>query len=415
MSLPEATMVGPKAPVGAVTSASAAAPTLEHATLITDGDAGGLTAGTTTGKKESGFNPMPIVIGGVLVVLLLAVVVVGILAGPRILASLQSGAPTAVSDVTATSGSQIETPGAAGTATTDPVVVAAFTQQAATAIAINGTNEANQTAIAQLQATDTPPPTQDLTATFAACTFDAAVTKIMPNPGTTLALNKANPVAVEIQNNGNCAWDDQTQLVLESGDDLRPAGQRNTRIPPAAPGDKVIVNLIFQPTESKLFASKWVIRLADGRDVGQPLALSYKSETVAVVTTSASTQRATPGAVTVTPGGPTSTPFVEKNLSGVSLRFQSCSYNGDNYVCNVAVNIDGGAPVWNVAITGANGGQFTWDVGGPRVWQMVAGRCEAVTVTVVVIDSNNDQVENTLTFDPGATSIFPGGTTCSTS
>ena len=398
MNLPEATMIAPKAAPGGPLP-SAPAPAGEHATLLTT--AGGLATNATTPKKESGFNALPVVIGGILVLFLLALGIIGVIAAPQLLASLQSSSPTPFVITVL--------PNQTLPANLPPEVIAGLTQQAATAIAINGINAANQTAIAQLQATDTLAPTPNLTATFVACTFDASVTKITPSTGANLTLNKANPISIEIQNNGNCAWDNQTTFVLDSGAELRPTGQRNTFVPAAAPGDKVVIDLVFQPTESKTFASKWIIRLTSGRAVGQPFALSYKSQALA---TSQNTPRVIASS---TPSGPTATPFISKGLAGASLRFQSCNYSGSDYTCSVAVIIDGGVPVWNVAISGANDGQFTWDIGDARFWQMVAPRCEAVTIKIVVIDSNNDQVENTVTFDPNATPIFPGGATCSLS
>jgi hypothetical protein len=221
-------------------------------------------------------------------------------------------------------------------------------------------------------------------------------------------VNQANKVVLEVQNNGNCAWDDQTTLVFDSGDDLRPAGQPIIAVPPAAPGDKVQVELNLQPTAAKTYTSKWLVRLASGRDVGLPFTLTYKGLAATTSITATTSSLATPK-----PGSATSTPFVAKGLAGVSLRVQSCAYADTNYTCSVAVNIDGGSPVWNVAIDGANGGQFTWDINDARFWQMVAPRCEAVSVTITVIDADNDQVQSTLVFDPTTAAVFPGSTTCS--
>ena len=162
---------------------------------------------------------------------------------------------------------------------------------------------------------------------------------------------------------------------------------------------------MLKPARAQTYASQWEVRLPDGRTVGQPIDLTYTAKLPA-------TARPTIGA-TVGPSA-SSTPVAEGGpLTAVSLRFRSCSYDGAFYLCSVTVNITGGEAPWNVIINGANNGDLTFEVNSPRVWQMAANRCEAVTLQTTVIDGNNDQISNTQTFDPNTTAIFPGGTVCS--
>ncbi len=411
LDLPEATMIATKLPSGAVAGAGTAGGQASgdkraDSTLVTTTNA--LAGGVATraegaipmpdlkAKKESSGPNMLLIGGGILLLLLLLLGAVGVFAAPRILAALQPGATATPVVITVVPGQTLPP-------NLSPELIAALTQQAATSAAINGTNVANQTAIAQLQATDTPVPTANLTATFAACTFTPTITKQTPADGSTLPMGKLSKVTVELQNTGACAWESGTTLAFDSGDDLRPSGQTDPiAVPDAQPNAKVTVDVPVQPAEAKTYVSKWVLKLANGQAAGDPLTLTYKA--VAAATTAPTT-----AAATATPKGPTATAFVSKPLNSVSLRVSRCTYSGANYNCTVAVNIDGGEPVWNVAIDGANGGQFTWDIGDARVWTMIAPRCEAETITVTVIDSNNDQVNNTLNFDPTISAAFPGG------
>jgi hypothetical protein len=350
--------------------------------------------------KESRSN-LPLILGAIVVLILLALLVGGALAGPRLLAALQAG-PTPTPVVITVLPGQTLPPDLS------PELIKGLTQQAATNVAINGTNEANQTAIAQLQATDTPVPTANLTATFQACTFASTITTQDPADGTNLPINHLTTVKVQLQNSGNCAWEDGTTFAFDSGDDPRAANQTDPiKVPATAPNSNTTIELPLQPTTAQTYVSKWVLKLPNGQTIGQPLTLTYKVPAAATSVPQATT--GTGGQATATPGGPTATAFVEKNLNGVSLRVNRCNYSGSNYTCSVSVNIDGGVPVWNVSIVGANGGQFTWDVGDARVWQMVAPRCDAEDITVTVIDSNDDQVSSTLSFDPTTSAAFAGG------
>src|SRR5262249_35060477 len=151
-------------------------------------------------------------------------------------------------------------------------------------------------------------------------------------------------ITLELQNTGDCAWEDGTTFVFDSGDDSRPASQKDPiPVHATAPNASFTVQVPIQPTEAKTYVAKWVLKLANGQTAGDPITLTYKS---AAAPTSA------PG-VTATPVGPTATPFVSKPLTGVSLRVNRCTYSGSDYNCSVSVIIDGGEPVWNVAISGA--------------------------------------------------------------
>jgi len=400
MDLPEATMIASKLPGGAPVPLITPAKDGGDATMVASaealaaGKAGASTANLAT-QKESRSN-LPLILGIILVLFLLLVGVGVVLGGPGLLAALQPGPSPTPIVITVLPGQTLPP-------NLSPELIAALTQQAATNVAINGTNEANQTAIAELQATDTPVPTPNLTATFEACNFASTVIKQTPADGATLPVGRLSKVSLELENSGDCAWDDQTTLVFDSGDDPRPANQTAPiAIPETDPNDNATVELSLQPSDAKTYTSKWVLKLGNGQVIGQPITLTYKA---AVPATAAPV-------ATVAPVGPTATRFVTKSLVGVTMRVNQCNYSGANYTCSVSVNIDGGVPVWNVSIAGANGGEFTWDIGDARIWQMTAPRCEAVSASVTIIDSSDDQVSNSLNFDPNTAAVFPGGTTC---
>ncbi len=346
---------------------------------------------STPVKEERRGSPVVPILIGIIVIGLLALVGAALLAGPQLLAMMQG--PTATPIVITVLPGQTLPPDLS------PEVLAAITRQAATAIAQQATIEA-------LQATDTPAPTQDLTATALACPLGVTVEQQTPPDGNAMTVGRDNTISIELKNSGECAWTEGTTFAFVEGDDPRAANATDVQIPATDAGATTTIELTFKPATAKTYASTWQVKLPDGRAVGEPITLTY---------TAAPAPTARPTTIQATvPPRQSPTPVPEGGgLDAVSLRFRSCSYADAFYECSVTVNITGGVAPWNVTINGANNGELTFEQGSARSWLMSAQRCEAVTLEIIVIDGNNDQISNVQTFDPNTTAIFPGGSVCS--
>jgi hypothetical protein len=393
IAIPEATVVvsGRTGLTGAIPTVSKPAsqvPATYESTMVVQ--PGGAAAAPAAPQERRGGLPIVPIILGLILIVLLALVGTAIAFGPQILASLQGPTPTPIIITVL--------PGQTLPPDLSPEVLAAITRQAATAIAQQATIEA-------LQATDTPAPTQDLTATALACPSGVELSQQTPADNAAINVDRTTPIVLELLNSGDCAWETGTTFALIDGDDPRAPNAPEVEIPPTDAGATVRLEIPFVPGEIQTYTTSWQVTLPDGREVGEPIVLIYRS-------VPAATPRPTTVPVT-RPPNVSPTPVVEGALTGVSLSFRSCNYDDAFYICNVNVIISGGVAPWNVIINGANNGSFTWDVGDLRVWQMNSTRCDSETISVTVIDGNQDQAANTITFNPTTAAIFPGGTVCS--
>jgi serine/threonine-protein kinase len=349
-------------------------------------------------------NWLPAILGGLAFVIVLGVV--GVLAFSGILA-LQKPTETAIAVVSNTPTIPTPTEGVVGTATSDPVLVAAFTQQAATAAAQEATFEAQQATIAALQATDTPTATPDFTATALACVPDAVITKQEPKDNSNISVNRETKLTLTIENQGACAWDDQTTFNFVSGDPIHLSSNATLAVPATEPGSSATVTLILKPTATGNFSATWQFKLGDGREIGKPIVLNYRS---VVFATQAPTQPPQP---TAAPATATSAVVGGGPITGAGPTFFSCAYipNTTDYQCLTAINIGGGTAPFTVTIDGeASTTKTGITTQNPYFFQLRGRRCIQRLFSFQIVDATGQVFVGNGAFDPKTAMLFNNNT-----
>ena len=93
--------------------------------------------------------------------------------------------------------------------------------------------------------------------------------------------------------------------------------------------------------------------------------------------------------------------------------FQFCTYDGDNYTCNVAVWGNGGDGKYHFALENPDTGNWDERVGGSANYLMRSRRCRVKVQQLRIWDESGNHIEPDLTMDPNAMpDKFPGGTGC---
>ncbi len=324
-----------------------------------------------------GFNPLPLIIGGLIALLLVGGVAAAAIFGPRLIASLQpTDLPTATNTTAPTN-----TPAPLGTPTTDPVLVA-LTENAAV--------------IATLRATPSDTPTPNHTATFQACVFDYSLVKQEPKEGSSISVGAATSVTLEFENTGQCAWDDQTVFVFDSGDTLHDAAQATIHMAAVEPGQTASVTLEFKATKAQTYAGTWSIRLNDGRDVGQPIVLTYKGTVAATVAPRATS---TPTAAPTSAASPTSSGGGALQ-SGSTIQF--CEYvpGTTDYRCWITISTRGGTPPYNIIVDGNPEWSGTSSPDKDYAFYRPERRCNNMIFTWRITDSAGQTASFSGSFDP---------------
>ncbi len=344
-------------------------------------------AAPTAAPARTGFNPWPLIIGG-LIALLLAGGAAAAIFGPRLLASLQPATLPAPTNTTAPT----NTPAPLGTPTTDPVLVA-LTENAAV--------------IATLRATPPDTPTPDHTATFQACVFDYSLVKQEPKDGSSIAVGANTSVTLEFENTGQCGWDNQTVFVFDSGDTLHAAAQATIHMAAVEPGQTASVTLEFKAAKAQTYAGTWSIRLNDGRDVGKPVVLTYKgivAATSAPRATSTPTAAPTSAATATTAGG--------GPITGANPTFFSCTYvaNTTDYQCLTTIGVGGGVAPFTITIDGLAEMTGTQTAANPYFFQLRGRRCIDRIFTYRVVDSAGNVFDGSGTFYPKTDKLFNNNT-----
>jgi len=380
----------PDAHVGATVVSS------EHTKhMVAGGPASALSEPALKPTPAAGPNLTPFIIGGVALVVI-AIIVGVVIVGGGLFAASQQPTATAVAAITHTS-APTDTAKPGGSPTIDPVIMA-ITEQA-------GTAAAQQATIAALQATDTPVPTPNLTATFEACTFDAKIVSQDPKDGSSLTINKETKVNIEIQNTGTCAWEDTTQLTFDSGDSIHTAA--SVPAPAAKSGDTVVVAVALKPAESRTYTAKWIVRLASGRDVGAPFTLTYKG---IVAATAAPRPTLVP---TPVPPTPTSAVIGGGPITGANPTFFSCSYvpNTTDYQCLTSIGVGGGTAPYTITIDGDSSTTKTGSTAqNPYFIQLRGRRCIDRIFTFQVIDATGQVFNGSGAFYPKESKLFNNNT-----
>lgn len=353
--------------------------------------------------EEKRRNWLPIILGGLAFVVVIGVV--GALAFAGIVA-LQQATPTAIAAVTDTP-RPTETSAVVGTATSDPILVAAFTQQAATSAAQEATFAAQQATIAALQATDTPTPTPDFTATALACVPQATITKREPKDGSNISVNRETKLILTLENTSTCAWDGQTTFNFVTGDPFHLSSNATVNVPATEPGQTTTITVTLKPTATGNFTATWQFKLGDGRDLGQPVALNYRS---IVFATQAPTQPPQP---TAAPATATSAVVGGGPITGASPTFFSCAYvpNTTDYQCLTQITIGGGTAPFTVTV---DGDASTTKTGitpqNPYFFQLRGRRCIQRLFSYQVVDATGQFFTGNGAFDPTTATLFNNNT-----
>jgi tRNA A-37 threonylcarbamoyl transferase component Bud32 len=114
---------------------------------------------------------------------------------------------------------------------------------------------------------------------------------------------------------------------------------------------------------------------------------------------------------TAPPPSPTG-PAVTQPL-GYGFDFQFCTYDGDNYTCNVSVWGSGGDGKYHFALENPDTGNWDEKVGGSANYLMRSRRCRVKVQQLRIWDESGNHIEPNLTMDPNAMpGKFPGGAGC---
>jgi hypothetical protein len=99
---------------------------------------------------------------------------------------------------------------------------------------------------------------------------------------------------------------------------------------------------------------------------------------------------------------------------GYGFGFQFCTFDGDNYTCNVNVWGSGGDGKYHFALENPDTGNWEEKTGGGATYLMRSRRCKIKTQQLRVWDESGNHIEPNLTMDPNVLdpALFPGGAGC---
>jgi tRNA A-37 threonylcarbamoyl transferase component Bud32 len=137
----------------------------------------------------------------------------------------------------------------------------------------------------------------------------------------------------------------------------------------------------------------------------QPTATTGPTRTPAATKPPASPQP------TVPPASPTG-PAVSE-LLGYGFDFPFCTYDGDNFTCNLTVWGSGGDGKYHFALENPDTGNWDEKVGGTATYLMRSRRCRVKVQQLRIWDESGNHIEPNLTMDPNVMpEKFPGGAGC---
>jgi tRNA A-37 threonylcarbamoyl transferase component Bud32 len=112
------------------------------------------------------------------------------------------------------------------------------------------------------------------------------------------------------------------------------------------------------------------------------------------------------------PPPPSPTPGAGEQL-GYGFEFQFCTYDGENYTCNVRVWGSGGTPPYHFALENPDTGNWDEKAGGSANYLMRSRRCRIRVQQLRLWDEAGNHMEPNLTMDPNVMpDRFPGGAGC---
>jgi tRNA A-37 threonylcarbamoyl transferase component Bud32 len=123
---------------------------------------------------------------------------------------------------------------------------------------------------------------------------------------------------------------------------------------------------------------------------------------------------ATPKPATSTGAPPSPTKSAAAESLGYGFSFQFCTFDGDNYTCNVNVWGSGGDGKYHFALENPDNGNWEEKTGGSATYLMRSRRCKIKTQQLRVWDESGSHIEPNLTMDPNVMdpALFPGGAGC---
>ena len=396
------------APAGAVAAAGAAGATQLRSS------AGGGGAGSTIGGATVAGGPLPEAVGPApakgrslvpLLAILLGLLLVVVIGGVGFAMSGGFGLLARATITAAPTLTTAPTDTAAPPTATEPQPTATIDNSTATPDLV-GTQlasiELTQQALQQAVATATPTNTPDLTATFAACTWDYTLTTQTPADGSTLAVRAGVQKKVTVQNTGACAFPDGTLLV-------------ETNLPAGAPPVTVTVPSVAVNGTAEL-SFDWPGRTSAGTTVrtfelrqpgdiviGQPLTLTLKYAVAATQKPAAT--------ATATQAPPTATQAAAGLTDIYPAAYVGCIYqNADaDYNCTVKLGWVGGSGRMTLYVDGLQIGAF--NPGENIFYNIVSRRCLPKPYSLRLVDDGTlTQISKDFYFDPSSNgSLFPGG------
>jgi len=343
---------------------------------------------------SSGSNWMPIVLGGIGLLVVAGIALAAIFGGGFFSAASATDTPppTATAPV--------------GTPTTD-LILLVLTESRATDIAKDATLEARLATLTPSNTpapsdTPAPTPTLDLTAAFASCLFDAAITKQDPADNSPVPVNSARKITLEIKNTGQCDWGDQAVIAYVSGDKYYEANADSIKIPAAKPGDAVSVVIPIRLKDPKPLKSAWQIKVA-GKDIGAPVVFSYRGFIPVTLTPTSPPATPTPLASPTIQGG-------GQLQSGSTIQF--CEYvpGTSDYRCFITISTRGGAPPYNIIVDGNTAWSGVADPQNDYRFYRPERRCNNMLYTWRVTDAAGQSASFSGFFNPLENTKFNNNT-----
>lgn len=117
----------------------------------------------------------------------------------------------------------------------------------------------------------------------------------------------------------------------------------------------------------------------------------------------------------IAPTKPAATPTTAgpAEALGYGFEFQFCTFDGDNYTCNVRVWGSGGDGKYHFALENPDTGNWDEKTGGSANYLMRSRRCRIKVQQLRLWDESGNHMEPNLTMDPNVMpDKFPGGTGC---
>jgi hypothetical protein len=262
-----------------------------------------------------------------------------------------------------------------------------------------------QAAIQAAVASPTPSNTPDLTATFAACTYDYGLAGQDPPDNRQLTTRTAISKTLTLRNTGTCAFPEGA--VISETNLAANAAPFTVTVPAIAPEATGEVRFHWPGLNSPGTSTRSFVLLGlDSLPIGQPMTFTLRYV--------ASATQAPPPSATPTLAPPTATTPAGGLTDIFPSAFIGCSYQGDgnmDYNCTVKVGWSGtGLGRMTLYLDGIQVGEG-FQATESKFYNIVSRRCLPRAYSIrLVDDATLTQIQRDFFFDPSANgSLFPGG------